>query len=512
MTAYQPKNILLLVADDLGKYVGCYGSKSIRTPNLDKLAAQGTRFDQAFASTASCSGSRSTIYTGLHTHENGQYGLNITKTHFQTFEHIETAPAIFNRAGYQTGIIGKVHVGPDRVYPWKIREESESRDVAWVSDRAEAFFEQAKQEGQPFFLTIGYVDPHRDVTTRSGFGNEEKYDSRIDPGPDYQTKDVEVPSWLTDLPETRQELVAYYKSISRMDAGVGMILSALSRQGLSDSTLVIFTSDNGPPFINSKTTLFDAGISLPLLFRAPGSPSGVVNPNMVSFVSILPTLLDWSGIPETHDTDSLRNGGAPVSPKRLGRSFLPILADESIKASWQQAIYCSHTFHELHQYWPTRVLRTPQFKYHRNVAWRLDFPLASDLYASLTFEGIRNQRISEQGNGQKEVMIGPRSLSSLIFRPAEELFDLDNDPEEVKNVAGDPTYEDKLVVMRKELEAWQKKTRDPWLFRDGGSVVMMNRYRNAGLRVPDRWDFDVGSPATRDGAGLVSAGLDGVRN
>lgn len=131
-----PKNILLLIADDLGKYVGSYGCKSVNTPSLDKLASEGSRFDLAFASTASCSGSRSTLYSGLHTHENGQYGLNIFRTHFQTFPHVETAPLLFNHAGYKTGIIGKVHVGPDVVYPWSHREESETRDVAWVADRA----------------------------------------------------------------------------------------------------------------------------------------------------------------------------------------------------------------------------------------------------------------------------------------------------------------------------------------------------------------------------------------
>jgi N-sulfoglucosamine sulfohydrolase len=160
---HQHRNIVLLIADDLDQYLGCYGSSSIKTPNLDKLASAGTRFNNAFASTASCSGSRSTIYTGLHAHENGQYGLSWFKTHFQTFHHIDSAPKLFNQAGYLTGIIGKVHVGPPEVYPWTVREESGTRDVAWVADRCEVFFQKAKQDDKPFFLTVGYIDPHRDV-------------------------------------------------------------------------------------------------------------------------------------------------------------------------------------------------------------------------------------------------------------------------------------------------------------------------------------------------------------
>ena len=104
MSDPKPKrNVLLLIADDLGKYIGAYGCKSVVTPSLDALAVSGTRFDYAFASTASCSGSRSTIYTGLHTHQNGQYGLMQQRTHFQTFEYIDSMPKIFNENGFLTG-------------------------------------------------------------------------------------------------------------------------------------------------------------------------------------------------------------------------------------------------------------------------------------------------------------------------------------------------------------------------------------------------------------------------
>lgn len=216
------RNILLVIADDLGKYVGAYGCNSVKTPHLDKLANEGVRFDMAFASTASCSGSRSTIYTGMHTHENGQYGLNIFRTHFQTFPHIETLPALFNRGGYLTGILGKVHVGPDEVYPWTYRLESESRNVAWVADQAGAFFQRAKEAKQSFCLTVGYVDPHRVIGTRGGFGNGVFYDDRVTEL-DIKSEDVEVPTWLSDLPEVRQELVEYYKAIHRTDQGVGKL-------------------------------------------------------------------------------------------------------------------------------------------------------------------------------------------------------------------------------------------------------------------------------------------------
>jgi N-sulfoglucosamine sulfohydrolase len=331
-------NILLMIADDLGRMTGCYGEPAIRTPHIDRLARQGTRFDMAFTSTASCSASRSVIFTGLHTHETGQYGLHHDHHHFMTFADVPTAPAILNAAGWHTGIIGKVHVGPEAVYPWATREESATRDVEWVADRARAYFGARKSDAQPFFLTIGFIDPHRDET-RGGFGNEAFGASDPVVSPD----DVSVPPFLTDLPEVRRELADYYRSVHRLDRGVGLVLDALQAEGLEDDTLVVFLSDNGSPFLNSKTTLFDAGVHLPLILRRPGQKPGIANPNLVSFTDILPTFLDVAGT-------------SPDPGKRRGRSLLPILEAETLLPGWDR-IFGSHTFHEITNYWPTRFLR-----------------------------------------------------------------------------------------------------------------------------------------------------------
>jgi N-sulfoglucosamine sulfohydrolase len=116
-------------------------------PNIDALAAQGTRFDMAFTSTASCSGSRSVIFTGLHTHQSGQYGLHHDYHHFMTFADVATAPALMNRAGVHGGIIGKVHVGPPEVYPWRSARKAATRDVRWVAGRAAAYFADRAADG-----------------------------------------------------------------------------------------------------------------------------------------------------------------------------------------------------------------------------------------------------------------------------------------------------------------------------------------------------------------------------
>lgn len=478
----QQKNILLLIADDLGReQMGCYGCKSIKTPHLDAFSASGAQFDMAFTSTASCSGSRTVIYTGSHTHENGSYGLNHERNGFQTFPNVETAPQAFNRLGYKTGILGKIHVGPEDSYTWQVQEESESRNVAHIADRSSVFFRQAQSENKPFFLTVGFVDPHRYIGHRGGFGNVEgNHDPRLQDHI-YRPEDVEVPSFLSDIPEVRQELAEYYRAITRMDQGVGLILEALDAAGLTDSTLVLFLSDNGPPFINSKTTLFEAGVRLPFLLRAPGlGVPGTPNPNLVSYVDILPTFLDWAG----HDKLPSPEGKIP----RRGRSILPVLGRTTAHEAWD-CVFGSHTFHEITNYWPTRYMRNRRYKYHRNVCWKLDFPFAMDLYASLSFEGMRNA---------SPPMIGQRKLKDYIQRPPEELFDLESDPLELENLAGKPEFQDVLQDMRRALENWQKETNDLWLWRDGAPLVkyLSSSYAREGLRIPDRFDFDAERPGT----------------
>lgn len=476
----EKKNVLLLIADDLGKQLSTYGAKTIQTPNIDQLASQGTRFDYAFASTASCSGSRSVIYTGLHTHQNGQYGLASHRHHFVTFDHVETAPQLLRQTGYRTGILGKIHVGPDAVYPWEERQESTTRDVAVIADQATAFFQKSQADTRPFFLTVGFHDPHRD-NTRGGFGNDQEYDRRITKA-NYKPEDVEVPGFISDTPGTRLELAEYYNSIHRLDQGIGFILKALADSELAESTLVIFVSDNGPPFLNSKTTLYDAGVRLPLIIRHPHITRAAVSPNLISYVDILPTVLDYAGHPGVLDQTN----------KRLGRSLLPLLGNDSPLPGWNQ-VFGSHTFHEVTNYWPTRFIRDRRYKYHRNLAWRLDFPFAADLYGSLSWEDIRNIDSSKG-----DALIGGRKLRDYFFRPPEELYDLENDPNEVRNLVKDPEHAAVLEQLRGKLEAWQLRTEDPWLYRDGVSVWFVRHHLKAGMHLPDRLDFDADYPGNRE--------------
>jgi N-sulfoglucosamine sulfohydrolase len=136
-------------------------------------------------------------------------------------------------------------------------------------------------------------------------------------------------------------------------------------------------------------------------------------------------------------------------------------------------------------------MRGRHYKYHRNIAWRLDFPFAADIYGSLTWENIRNADTSP-------LMIGSRRLKDYFFRTPEELYDIQIDPKEVLNLAKDPSYAKILTEMRAALEEWQRRTEDPWLYRDGVSALLVRHHVLAGLKLPDRFDFDVDHAASKD--------------
>lgn len=427
------RNVLLLVSDDHGLQLGCYGNRAIQTPNLDRLAEQGVRFTHAFATVASCSASRSVIYTGLFNHANGQYGHQHSYHNFHTFRSVRSLPAVLKEKGYRAGIIAKFHVQPADVYPFEhIRVGA--RNLPAIARAARQFM--TAESGKPFLLVIGFADPHR---SRKGFGDESVPGGMEEV--DYRAQDVLVPRWLPDTPTVRGELVSYYKSVSRLDAGIGMVLDGLARAGAADNTLVIYISDNGPAFPGAKTTLYDPGIHLPLLVRSPSvKGGGRVNHAMVSWVDLVPTILDWTGT---------------KPPKGLqGRSFFRVL-DEENPTGWD-TIYASHTFHEITMYYPMRVIRTREYKYVLNLAHKLDYPFASDLYASPTWQEVLRTNATTYG---------PRPVDAYLHRPREELYHLPSDPDEVTNVANHPRHRAALEDLRARLKAWQEKTKDPWIVK-----------------------------------------------
>ncbi len=431
------RNIVLLIADDLGLQVGCYGDARARTPNIDALAKNGVRFTHAFAAVSSCSPSRATLFTGLHTHTSGQYGLAHAGHNFHTRPAVRSLPFWLKAGGYYSGIIGKVHVVPRAAYPFDVEVAAGlggNRNVVAMARAARKFFTDAGDK--PFFLVVGFADPHR---AARGFGNDKSFPGvkEIRFGP----KEVTLPYFLPDRPDARADLADYYQAVSRLDQGVGLVVEAIRQAGRSGDTLVVFLSDNGMPFPGAKTTLYDSGVRLPLIVSSPAQKKrGVANHAMVSWVDVAPTLLDWARA----------RGPAELA----GRSFLPVLEEEAPRG-WD-VVFGSHQFHEVTMYYPMRMVRTRTHKYVLNLAHPLEYPSAEDLYNSATWQGTLKR-------GDR--MMGQRSVAQYLRRPREELYDLRKDPNELRNVAGGPGSVAVLADLRKRVRDWQEKTGDPWAIK-----------------------------------------------
>jgi N-sulfoglucosamine sulfohydrolase len=429
----EKRNVLLLIADDQGLDAGCYGT-GIATPRIDALARRGTRFTQAFAAVSSCSPSRSVIYTGLYSHSNGMYGLAHDVHNQSLLDGVDTLPLMMKRAGYATALVGKKHVRPDSAFVYDAElapERSGIRDVAFMADEALRFI---RRVDRPFFVTVAYSDPHRAPVN---YGNDRAW-PRVEPV-HYDPARVPLPSHLPDLPEVRRDLAEYYQSVSRLDTGVGLLLDGLRDAGHADDTLIIYLSDNGRPFPGAKTNLYDPGLHLPLIVHAPGAAGQAVNDAMVSFIDIVPTILDWSRAP---------------APERAlpGRSLLPLLG-KSGASGWDR-IFASHDFHEINQYYPMRSVRTRTHNYIVNLAHPLDYPIAGDVEGSPSWKAI---------SARPDIRLGRRTQAAYLKRPAEELYDLKNDADELVNLAGEPRAAAVLTELRKQLFEFRRDTADPWL-------------------------------------------------
>lgn len=431
----QGRNIVVFVADDHGaEAFGAYGNPVVKTPNLDRLAADGVRFTQAFATTASCSASRSVILTGVHNHRNGQYGHQHEYHHFSAFENVRTLPVMLAEAGYRTARGGKFHVAPESTFHFQQQV---------TLPELERFI--TRDPRKPFFFYYATNEPHRPF--------RHDPEDRVDP------KDVMVPPWLPDIPEVREELALYYASVRRMDKAFGTVVDALKRNGMYDNTLIVYLSDNGAPFPGSKTNVYEPGIRLPLVVRKPGQQRrGVVNAAMVSWVDLVPTILEFAGVKVPDPPAS----GEPVLPGRFkdetpaiqGRSFLKVLEQER-PTGWDE-VYASHTFHEITMYYPMRVVRTRTHKLIWNIAHPLSFPFASDLQESKTWQGAVARGLTT---------FGPRPMKAYLNRPAFELYDLTRDPLESTNLADDPQHAQVLAALKAKIRAFQARTGDPWILK-----------------------------------------------
>ncbi len=478
------RNVIFIITDDESPTLGCYGDTVAVTPNIDAIAADGTLFRKAFATTASCSASRSVVMSGLHNHRNGQYGHQHAYHKFASWQNVVSLalPRVMANAGYRTAQCGKYHVAPEEVYRFETYIKGNGRNAVEMANNCRKFITDASAD-KPFFLYFATSDPHRgggkDQTSEQDlkpdlFGN--KPNDGAFPGIDevfFNPEDVKVPYFLPDTVETREELAQYYQSCARIDQGVGRLVSILKDAGLYDKTMIVFTSDHGMAFAGGKTTVYEGGLNVPFVVRNPYEANrGVVSDALISHIDITPSLLDFAGglDPKTNgpvnwvnpndywksrDQSQMDNRGSGSFRSYQGKSWLSILGDPG--ATHWDAIFASHTFHEIQMYYPMRVVRDSKYKLIWNIAHQLPYPFASDLWSASSWQAQYQDSLSAP--------YGQHTVGEYINRARFELFDIENDPMETTNLALKPEYSELLKTYQTRLKAMQKELQDPWIMK-----------------------------------------------
>lgn len=397
-------NIVFLISDDhSAPDLGCYGNTAVRTPNLDRLARDGMRFDRCFVSSPQCSPNRSSIFTSEYPHSTSTSRLHTPMPPWQP-----TFLEPLKERGYFTGAFRKVHQGPSFDKRWDFYGPAKIP--------FEKFFD-AVPKGKPFFLHVGFTDPHRPYKAGSFH-------------PPHDPAAVQIPKWLPDSAEIRQDIALYYDAIARMDAESGQVLKLLEERGFSENTLVVFTGDNGMPFPpRAKGTLYESGIRVPLLARWPGKiKPATASSKLAAHIDLPVTWLAAAGIPK---------------PERM-------LGIDLLNAE-REEIFSERNWHD--NFDLCRCVRTDRYKLIFNALPGLPFRPIADLAASPTWGSFTILAgAGRLTKSQREAM--------ALSRPLLELYDLHSDPDETINLAGRPEHAAIEKDLLGRLGRWMDSTRD----------------------------------------------------
>ncbi|MBY0508143.1 MAG: sulfatase [Bryobacteraceae bacterium] len=405
-----PPNIVFLISDDhsVGD-LGCYGNRVVTSPHLDRMAREGMRFTHGFVSSSQCSPNRASIFTGCTPHTVG-----MSRLHAPLPDWEPTVLDQLKERGYFTGIFRKHHQGAG----FQQRLDFYGNAQAPFSQ----FFD-ALPKNRPFFLQLGFSDPHRPYQDGAF-------------SPPHDPAAVTVPPFLPDTREVRKDLAHYHDFIARMDAECGQLFALLRERGLAGNTVVFMTGDNGMPFPRAKGTCYDIGLRTPLLAWWPGRIApGTVNSDLIAHVDFAPTWLEIAGL--------------KPAAKMQGKSFLPALLGKPYVP--REAVFSERNWHD--NFDPIRSVRTRTHKLILNAAPHFPYRPPSDLAASPSWEQMT--KLVKSGGLSEE--------QRLVFTPtraAIELYDLERDPHEFQNVADDPARRAVKAALMDRLADWMQATAD----------------------------------------------------
>jgi N-sulfoglucosamine sulfohydrolase len=467
-------NILWICCEDISADLSCYagvwpGAEYAQTPNLDQLAADGARFDNAFAVAPVCAPSRSGIITGM-------YPTAIGTMHMRSRAvpppEVRCLPEYLRAAGYYCTNSSKTE------YQFR------APVTLWDENGRAAHWRNRPDPEQPFFAVFNsllthesqiYVGDEQHMANTAALTPEQRHDPAAAP----------LPPYYPDTPSFRQAWAQYSDNISAMDHWAGELLHQLDEDGVADNTLVVFWSDHGRGFPRAKRWPYEAGLHEPLLVRWPGKiASGNIHTGLVSLIDLAPTMLAAAGL--------------SVPPHMHGR---PIFDSQGQPASEPREVVFGHRDRMDETEDRMRTVRDRRFRYIRN-----DFPdrpywphldYAEPFSTWRELRTLHFQEATIRGRGETPNLLTPaQRLFLSSSRPPEELYDLASDPHEITNLAGDPAYTEVLERLRGELATWQSTYGDLGLVPE---AELIERWRPGGTyQVTER-------PVLRRGQGAISA-------
>ncbi|WP_346860897.1 sulfatase [uncultured Draconibacterium sp.] len=409
-------NILWITSEDNSPFLGCYGDEFAKTPTLDKLASEGFRYIRAFANSPVCSPARNTIITGVYAASNGNEQM---RSAYPKSESVIPYPELLRKAGYYctNNVKTDYNYGGD----WNSMWDECSTKAHWKN----------APEGKPFFAIFNLMTTH---------------ESQIFPyNPDdklrHKPEDVVLPPHHPDTKEMRHDWAQYYDKIEDMDVQVGELLNELEESGLAENTIVFYYSDHGGVLARSKRYIFETGTWVPFIVKIPekykqyfpaDKPGTSVDRN-ISFVDLAPTLLSLVNEPKPGYMQGQAFLGTAIEPEPEYIHMTRSRMDERVDMS--------------------RAVRDKKYRYIRNyMPYRIYLQHLAYLFQARSAQSWEDYYLAGKCN----------DLQSLAFhiKPVEELYDTENDPNELYNLANDPAFKNVLERMRKENYRWMAEIRD----------------------------------------------------
>mgnify|MGYP005834486739 CR=1 FL=1 len=417
-------NILWLIGEDLGTELGCYGTAEVATPNLDRLASQGMRFTRAYTTGPVCSPSRSAFMTGMYQITIGAHNHRSHRDDgYRLPEGVRVLTDWLRPAGYFTANVVQ--------FPQEMGLRGTGK-TDWNFTYEGAPFDSNRWEDlarhQPFYAQVNFTETHRPF----------RAPQRVD------AARVRIPPYYPDHPITRQDWAAYLDAVAELDRKVGLVLDRLEADGLADRTVVVFFGDNGQAHVRGKQWCYESGLHVPLIIRWPkGIPApagyrpGQVSDQLIDMIDLAATTLAWAGV---------------AKPAKMeGRVFLAHQADPPREFSFGARDRCDETVFRI------RTVRDARYRYIRNFTPDRPF-LSPNAYKERSYP-VWNLIKELAAAGKLDPVQAALAAPTM---PAEELYDLQADPYETRNLVGSPVaeHQEALRRLRAALEKWLDETHD----------------------------------------------------